>query len=135
MTEADDETSRHVPLLTVLVVDDDDLVRVNMAMLLEDLGHRTFAAASASEALDVLRRETNVDLVITDQAMPKTLGSQLAAMIEKEWPDLPVVIANRIRGTAARRRSGSENSPSPSRRPTSFGSSQRSCDPHRVTPT
>jgi FixJ family two-component response regulator len=34
-----------------------------------------------------------VDLVITDQAMPKMVGSQLAAIIEEEWPGLPVVIA------------------------------------------
>ena len=87
------DSAESTPLLTILVVDDDDLVRMNMAMLLEDLGHRTLSAPSASEALNILRNKPAVDLVITDQAMPKMVGSQLAAVIGKEWPGLPVVIA------------------------------------------
>ena len=77
----------------------------------------------------------DVDLVITDQVMPKIVGSQLAAMIEKEWPDLPVVIATGYAelppGVDRRQRS----SPSPSRRPTSFGSLQMSALPIGLTPT
>jgi CheY-like chemotaxis protein len=87
------EPSGARPALTIVVVDDDDLVRVNMALLLEDLGHRVIAAASGAEALDALRREPDIDLVITDQAMPNMAGSQLATAIATEWPHLPVVIA------------------------------------------
>ena len=43
--------------LTVLVVDDDPLVLTNMSAMLADLGHKVFEAASAREALDILRRE------------------------------------------------------------------------------
>jgi CheY-like chemotaxis protein len=78
--------------IVVLAVDDDSLVLVNTVAMLEDLGHRALAAASAKEALAVLERES-VDLVITDYAMPQTTGMQLAAAIEAEHPELPVILA------------------------------------------
>lgn len=79
--------------LRILVVDDDPLVLINTVAMLEDLGHTAFAAASASEALALLRRENGIDLVITDQAMPQMTGSQLAENIGQEWPALPVLLA------------------------------------------
>jgi CheY-like chemotaxis protein len=56
--------------LTVLVVDDDPLVLTNMAAMLDDLGHKVFEASSARKALAILRRESGIQLVVTDQAMP-----------------------------------------------------------------
>jgi PAS domain S-box-containing protein len=79
--------------LVVVAVDDDSLVLMNTASMLEDLGHKVFEAASAREALDILRREKDVDLVISDQAMPQMTGLQLAAVIKREWPTLPVILA------------------------------------------
>jgi PAS domain S-box-containing protein len=82
-----------VPSLTILAVDDDALVLMNTVAMLEDLGHTAFEAYSAKEALEILRREDSVDLVITDQAMPNMSGTQLAQAIKIEWPDMPVVLA------------------------------------------
>ena len=82
-----------VPSLTILAVDDDALVLMNTVAMLEDLGHTAFEAYSAKEALEILRREDSVDLVITDQAMPKMSGTQLAQAIKSEWPDIPVLLA------------------------------------------
>jgi len=79
--------------LFVLAVDDDSLVLLNTTALLEELGHTVFEATSAQQALDILRREKRVDLVITDEVMPNMTGSQLAMMIRAEWPDLPVILA------------------------------------------
>jgi CheY-like chemotaxis protein/anti-sigma regulatory factor (Ser/Thr protein kinase) len=79
--------------LTVLVVDDDSLVLTNMAAMLNDLGHRVFEANSAQRALATLRRETAIELVITDQAMPRMTGLELIAAIKAEWADLPVILA------------------------------------------
>ncbi|HEX3857958.1 MAG TPA: PAS domain S-box protein [Pseudolabrys sp.] len=79
--------------LVVLAVDDDPLVLMNTVGMLEDLGHVVFQAYSGTEALDILRREGTFDLVITDQAMPKMTGTQLAKIIRKEWPGLQVVLA------------------------------------------
>jgi PAS domain S-box-containing protein len=79
--------------LTVLVVDDDRLVLTNMVAMLEDLGHKVFAATGGQEALAMLRRESAIDLVITDQAMPQMKGTQLIAAINVEWPGLPIILA------------------------------------------
>jgi PAS domain S-box-containing protein len=79
--------------LVVLAVDDDALVLMNTVGMLEELGHIVFQAYSGTEALDVLRREESIDLVITDQGMPKMTGTQLAKAIRKEWPDMPVLLA------------------------------------------
>jgi CheY-like chemotaxis protein len=79
--------------LTVLVVDDDPLVLTNMAAMLDDLGHAVFEAASALDALAILRRESTIQLVLTDQAMPQMTGLQLIEEIKSGWPTLPVILA------------------------------------------
>lgn len=78
--------------LTILAVDDDELVLTNTAAMLEDLGHRVLTASSAAEAMTVLGR-ARPDLVITDYAMPQVSGLQLAKDIRACRPDLPVVLA------------------------------------------
>lgn len=78
--------------LRILAVDDDGLVLMNTALMLEDLGHTVFEATAGADALDILRRES-VDLVISDHAMPRMTGSQLAAAIRTEWPDIPIILA------------------------------------------
>lgn len=78
--------------LKVVAVDDDALVLMNTQEMLEDLGHTVFPAHSASEAQELLMAN-EVDLVITDQAMPKTTGLQLAGTIRKNRPDLPIILA------------------------------------------
>jgi PAS domain S-box-containing protein len=79
--------------LVVLVADDDPLVLTNMAAMLDDLGHKVFEASSARQALTILRRESGIELVITDQAMPDMTGLQLIKEIRKRWSDLPVILA------------------------------------------
>jgi CheY-like chemotaxis protein len=79
--------------LTILAVDDDALVLMNTVGMLEDLGHSVFEAHSGTEALAILRRQDSVDLVVTDQAMPKMNGTELAKTIKGEWPDIPVLLA------------------------------------------
>jgi len=79
--------------LVVLAVDDDGLVLMNTAMMLEELGHKVFEATSGKQALDILRREKAVDLVITDHAMPQMTGVQLATAIKDERPGLPIILA------------------------------------------
>ncbi|EJJ26775.1 hybrid sensor histidine kinase/response regulator [Rhizobium sp. CF142] len=78
--------------LRILAVDDDGLVLINTALMLEDLGHTVFEAMAGADALDILRRES-VDLVISDHAMPRMTGSQLAVAIRNEWPDMPIILA------------------------------------------
>ncbi|TMJ04362.1 MAG: PAS domain S-box protein [Alphaproteobacteria bacterium] len=79
--------------MIVLVVDDDALVLTNTVAMLEDLGHDGRAASSGQEALNILHRDKSIELVITDQVMPQMTGVQLAEAIEREWPELPVILA------------------------------------------
>ena len=79
--------------LTILAVDDDALVLMNTVAMLEDAGHRVFEGYSGQEALEILGREDFIDLVVTDQAMPKMTGSDLAKEIKNKWPDIPVLLA------------------------------------------
>jgi len=89
---ADDDDPDPTPPLVILAVDDDSLVLMNTVAMLEDLGHQVFPAASARDALEVMRRKA-VDLVITDYAMPQTTGLQLAETIKARHPQTPVVLA------------------------------------------
>jgi PAS domain S-box-containing protein len=79
--------------LRVLVVDDDPLVLTGAGGLLEDLGHATIEASSGEDALEIIRRDRSIELVITDQIMPGMTGSQLIDAIRRERPDLPVILA------------------------------------------
>ncbi|MCA0031317.1 PAS domain-containing sensor histidine kinase [Mesorhizobium sp. B263B2A] len=78
--------------LRILAVDDDALVLLNTAAMLEDLGHTVAEAHSAATALSLLE-EQRFDLVITDHAMPKMTGLQLSNTIKDKWPNIPVIIA------------------------------------------
>jgi len=77
----------------VLVVDDDPIVAAGTAAMLEDLGHRAIVAGSAARALEILRAEPRIDIVVTDYAMPGVSGAELAARIERLRPGLPVILA------------------------------------------
>lgn len=81
------------PRLRLLVVDDDRLVLATMVMLLEIMGHQSIEANSGERALEILR-ETEVDLVITDYAMPGMNGAQLIEAIRSLRPTLPVIVAS-----------------------------------------
>jgi signal transduction histidine kinase len=78
--------------LSILAVDDDDLVRTTTVDMLEALGYQVIPARSGHEALQVLEAMC-VDLVITDHAMPQMTGTQLAERIRERWPDLPMIMA------------------------------------------
>ncbi|MDP9132413.1 MAG: response regulator [Nitrospirota bacterium] len=78
----------------VLAVDDDALILMHTAAMLEEIGFVAFEAMSGRQALEILRREKAIDVVITDQAMPHMTGDQLAAAIRAEWPNLPILLAS-----------------------------------------
>jgi PAS domain S-box-containing protein len=79
--------------LNVLIVDDDSLVLANTAAMLEDLGHRVIDASSAVEALEIAETELDLDLVISDHAMPGMTGLQLLMRLAERRPQLPFILA------------------------------------------
>lgn len=79
--------------LAVLVVDDDALVRMGTASMLEDLGHEPIEAESGPEALAILASGQHIDILVTDHAMPGMTGTELAARVRAERPGLPIALA------------------------------------------
>lgn len=79
---------------TVLLVDDDALVSMGTAAMLEDLGHKAVECGSAAEALELLQSGVTVDILVTDQSMPRMTGLELVRLVNQEWPSLPIIIAS-----------------------------------------
>ena len=79
--------------LRILAVDDDELVLFNTVAMLEELGHTVIQANSGEDALQALAAADTVDLLITDHAMPRMTGVQLARRASEQRPNLPIVLA------------------------------------------
>ncbi len=77
---------------TILVVDDDALIAMSTVDMLTDLGHTVLEANAGPQALDVLRGNQNIDLLVTDYAMPGMTGAELACEAHRIRPDLPVLL-------------------------------------------
>lgn len=75
----------------ILVVDDDDPVRVMLARLLRTQGYGVLQAANASDARRLLGSQ-QPDLVISDIVMPGESGIELRRYIASAWPELPVIL-------------------------------------------
>ena len=77
----------------ILFVDDDPLIAMSTAEMLEDLGHRVIGVNSGQHALEVLRSEQPIDLMMTDHMMPGMTGLELVAASRDVRPALPVLLA------------------------------------------
>ncbi|MFH1032943.1 MAG: response regulator [Pseudomonadota bacterium] len=77
--------------LKILVVDDSETARQYFCGLLSDLGHLPHSAASASEALALLKRET-FDMVLSDLVMPGMDGLGLLKVLRLQGRDLPFLL-------------------------------------------
>lgn len=80
--------------LKILAIDDDALILLNTAALLEDLGHSVETANSGSEAIKRLEAGEIFDLLITDHAMPQMTGSQLIEELAERRENVPVILAS-----------------------------------------
>ncbi len=91
---------------TVLLVDDEELVRIGTAEMLMDLGYSVVQAGSGAEALGVLRRgEIEIDLLVSDYLMPGIGGADMVREARKLRPDLPALLitgyTNLVQGPGA----------------------------------
>jgi signal transduction histidine kinase len=78
--------------LSVLLVDDEDIVRVATAEMIRDLGHDVEEAGSGAEALASLENGLSVDVLVTDYMMPGMDGAMLARRVKKTHPELPILL-------------------------------------------
>lgn len=76
----------------ILVVDDDDLVRMTLSVLVTSLGYLCVVAEDGVEAVEVLK-STSVDLVLSDIIMPNMDGLELLNHVSSNHPDVGVIIA------------------------------------------
>ena len=86
---------------SILLVDDEELVRSGTADMLADLGHEIVEAASGARALAMLHGGLEVDLVVTDYLMPVMTGAGLIRELRELWPRLPVLLVTGFANTAA----------------------------------
>jgi two-component system cell cycle sensor histidine kinase/response regulator CckA len=81
------------PTGTILLVEDEDAVRVAIRRQLTVRGHTILEASHGAEALEIVRmRRGNLDLVLSDVVMPEMNGTELAATLGKDFPGLPVIL-------------------------------------------
>jgi CheY-like chemotaxis protein len=82
-------------LPTILVVEDDILVRLMIAEELRNAGFSVIEAANADEALTILQSITLVDLVVTDVAMPGSMdGLALATALRSTKPQVKIIVVS-----------------------------------------
>jgi two-component system, response regulator PdtaR len=80
---------------SVLVVDDEPILRLFACEALEEAGYEVVGASSADEAIALLRRGTPFEAVLTDIEMPGNLdGLELAWNIQAHWPETTVIITS-----------------------------------------
>jgi PAS domain S-box-containing protein len=76
----------------ILVVDDDESVLRSMLRMLKAAGYSALRAASGAEALELIARDSKIDLVLSDFAMPDMTGVDLAKAIRATNRSLPVLL-------------------------------------------
>jgi two-component system, cell cycle response regulator CpdR len=77
---------------TVLIVDDEPMIREMTSAMMQDLGCAVQTASSGSAALETLSRDEDIELLLTDVQMPNMDGLELANRATKSRPGLAVVI-------------------------------------------
>jgi CheY-like chemotaxis protein len=82
--------------LSILVVEDEALIRMSVIDMIEELGHPVREAGSAEEALTLLEERT-ADVVITDLGLPGMTGEQFALEVRRRWPAIAIVFATGAR--------------------------------------
>ncbi|MFC3711952.1 PAS domain S-box protein [Sphingoaurantiacus capsulatus] len=90
---------------TILLVDDEELVRAGTTDMLTDLGYTVVEARAGAEALSLFDERDDIDLVVSDYLMPDMNGAELASALRERKPALPILLVtgytNLAEGVAA----------------------------------
>jgi two-component system, response regulator PdtaR len=79
----------------VLVVEDDELIRMHAADMVRDLGFETIEAANADDALSLLESCSDITAVFTDIQMPGSMdGLHLVAVVRDRWPPIALLVTS-----------------------------------------
>jgi PAS domain S-box-containing protein len=77
---------------TVLLVDDEALVRASVSEMLRTLGCKVVECEGGEGALEVLQSRSDIDMIVTDHLMPHMKGADLASRARALRPNLPVLL-------------------------------------------
>ena len=93
---------------TILLVEDEDKVREVLRRILEGRGYRVLVAASGAEATDLAERSAEpIDLLLTDLTMPGLKGTEIAARLSADRPELRVLYMSGYRsGSVSAKKDG-----------------------------
>lgn len=81
--------------ISVLVVEDELLVRMGIVDFLEDEGFNVFEAGNSAEAIHILEGEPAIRVVFTDIDMPGGMdGLKLAAAVRDRWPPIKIIVTS-----------------------------------------
>lgn len=81
--------------MTVLVVEDEALVRMDIALFLEDEGFQVLEASNADDAISLLDAHPEARLMFTDIDMPGSMdGLKLAAAVRDRWPPVKIIVTS-----------------------------------------
>lgn len=83
----------HSPSATLLIIDDDQVVRASLAAYLEDSGFNVLQASNGLQGLEVFERD-HPDLVICDLRMPQVDGLELIRRINALQVETPVIVVS-----------------------------------------
>jgi two-component system, response regulator PdtaR len=82
----------------VLVVEDDALILMDIALQLETEGFRVHMATNADAAIELLHRHNDIRLLFTDIDMPGSMdGLKLAAAVRERWPPVRIIVTSGAR--------------------------------------
>lgn len=87
----------------LLLVEDDESVRMLNSEVLVALGYEVLIASDAQQALDIIEPLARLDLLVTDVGLPGMNGRQLAEIAQQRWPRLPVLFLTGYAQNAANR--------------------------------
>jgi two-component system, response regulator PdtaR len=81
--------------ICVLVVEDEPLLRIDIADQLSDAGYEVLEASNAAEAIELLEKTPSIRLVFTDIDMPGSMdGLALAAAVANRWPPVEIIVTS-----------------------------------------
>jgi len=79
----------------VLVVEDENLIRLSALDMVEDAGFEAIAASNADEAIRILESRNDICAVFTDVHMPGSMdGIRLARVVRNRWPTVALIVTS-----------------------------------------
>jgi two-component system, response regulator PdtaR len=80
-----------------LIVEDEFLLRMDSAELIENAGFEVFQAGNADEAIEILKARSGIHVVFTDIQMPGSMdGLKLARFVRNRWPPIKIVATSAL---------------------------------------